>query len=647
MKNKIINTFATLSSVVVLLAGYAISAQTPRLIATNRQVQTVLTRIETNTDIFRRDMQTAVNNSSINNTNREERIMDLIDNFERSTDTMRSVFNSRGVISGEINDMLAQGAQIDRFMTRNRVTGRAATRWAAIKTDLNLIARYYSVTWNTTQVGTYPSVPVYTATDTQLRNLIAQIENKTDVYKRQMERSLDRSTVNNTSTEDSINTLVARFEEATDRLRQQFEGRRSTGDDATEVLSRARFIDQFMARSRMNRNAENQWSSIRNDLNTLATYYRVSWDWNQVMPGYPVDNYPVGGIDRRITGTFRLNTNLSDNVANVVSRSIGVVPAAQRERTRRNLERRLASPEMIAIQKNNRTVSIASSNSPQVTFDADGVARTETNERGRTVTTTATSNNNGVIINYEGDRINDFYVTFSPTGNNQLNVTRRIYLEDRNETVTVSSVYDRVNNTAEWSTVNTGTIIGGGIGSLNDFYIPNGTRMTATLRDTINTRASQVGDRFAMEVTSPGQYSGAIIEGRVIEAASSGRVSGRANLSLDLDTLRMNGQTYRFAGIIESVTAINGDTVTVNNEGTVRDSNRTTQTATRAGIGAVLGALIGAIAGGGSGAAIGAGVGAGAGAGTVLIAGRDTIELGPGSMFTITATAPAGVQPIR
>jgi uncharacterized protein YcfJ len=88
------------------------------------------------------------------------------------------------------------------------------------------------------------------------------------------------------------------------------------------------------------------------------------------------------------------------------------------------------------------------------------------------------------------------------------------------------------------------------------------------------------------------------------------------------------------------VTAANGDDVKVNNEGTVRDGNQTTKTVTRAGIGAALGALIGAIAGGGEGAAIGAAIGAGAGAGTVFIEGRDNIELGEGSTFNITASAP-------
>lgn len=216
------------------------------------------------------------------------------------------------------------------------------------------------------------------------------------------------------------------------------------------------------------------------------------------------------------------------------------------------------------------------------------------------VTTTATANNNGVVINYEGDRMNDFYVTFSPTGNGQLNVSRRIYLENQNETVTVASVYDKVNTNPQWSTVNNDPVSNSG--GINDFYIVNGTIINATLREMVNTKSSQARDRFVMDVTSPGQYRGAVIEGRVAQAADSGRFSGRANISLEFDTIRMNGKTYRFAGIIEPVTAANGDTVSVNNERTVRDSSQTTQTATRAGIGAVIGAIVGAIAGGGKGA---------------------------------------------
>ena len=95
-----------------------------------------------------------------------------------------------------------------------------------------------------------------------------------------------------------------------------------------------------------------------------------------------------------------------------------------------------------------------------------------------------------------------------------------------------------------------------------DFYIPNGTRLTAALNNTVTSRATQVGDRFTMNVTSPDIYRDAVIEGRVAQIDNSGRLSGRANVSLEFDTIRMrDGRSYRFAGIIDSVRAVNGDTV--------------------------------------------------------------------------------------
>ena len=83
-----------------------------------------------------------------------------------------------------------------------------------------------------------------------------------------------------------------------------------------------------------------------------------------------------------------------------------------------------------------------------------------------------------------------------------------------------------------------------------------------------------------------------------------------------------------------------GETIRVDNEGTVEDNDsQTDKTVQRGAIG---GALIGAIAGGGKGAAIGAAIGAGGGAGTVIAEGRDQLDLQRGTEVTITSSAARG-----
>jgi phage tail tape-measure protein len=110
-----------------------------------------------------------------------------------------------------------------------------------------------------------------------------------------------------------------------------------------------------------------------------------------------------------------------------------------------------------------------------------------------------------------------------------------------------------------------------------------------------------------MTVRTPSQYDGATIEGYVNSINRGGKITGRSEMTLDFDTIRLrDGRSYRFAGILESVRTPNGDVVQVDNEGAVRDSDQTNKTVTRTAIGTAVGAVIGAIAGGGKGAAIGA-----------------------------------------
>ncbi len=635
MKKQLLNLFTFALFTICLLTVISVQAQIRPYRVSDSNIQLLLNRIETRTDTFKRSLNRSLDQSVINNTNREDNINDFVAAFENATDSLKQKFDARESVAADVQEVLVQASFIDRFMRNNRLDALTQRNWGYLRTDLSRLAGYYNVAFNLEGVPVNDSSnTAYRAADRDVQGLLTRLEQRTDSYKREMNNALDRSALNDTRSEQTIFAYITDFESATDRLKQKFDARTSTSADVEEVLSRANFLDNVMRDYRFTAGAENDWRLIRTDLNTLSRYYSVTTIYDRPFT-------PASRFDQMLTGTYRLNVGQSDNVREVVGRATNIYTPNQRDNITRNLERRLSPPETLAIEKRNNQVTIASNMAQQITFDADGVARTETTPNGRTIKVTAKTYYDGVALEYEGDRINDFYVNFVPMSNGQLRVVRRVYLENRNETVTVASVYDKINDTAQFSNLNNNNT---GVQN-NDFIIPNNTQLIVQLRSAISTKASQNSDRFMMEVTSPSQYSGAIIEGRVAKAERSGQVSGRANVSLEFDTIRLrNGQTYRFAGIVDNVKLANGENVTVTNEGTVRDSNQTTKTVTRAGIGAALGALIGAIAGGGQGAAIGAAIGAGAGAGTVILQGRDDIELAPGTEFMITATAPANVN---
>jgi hypothetical protein len=171
--------------------------------------------------------------------------------------------------------------------------------------------------------------------------------------------------------------------------------------------------------------------------------------------------------------------------------------------------------------------------------------------------------------------------------------------------------------------------------------VPDGVQMKIRLNTEINTKTNREGDKFTAVVLDPSDYAEAVIEGHIATLNKSGKATGKTELALAFDTIRLrDGRGSRFAGQVEKV--YQTETVkTVDEEGNVETGSRTKDTATRGVAGGALGAIIGGIAGGGKGAAIGAILGAGVGAGSVLVQDGKNLILEPGTEILIRTAAPA------
>lgn len=358
-------------------------------------------------------------------------------------------------------------------------------------------------------------------------------------------------------------------------------------------------------------------------------------------PGGPNPGDPGG--PSRIVGTYRLDSSRGHDIRKELDDATRNLSPAERRRVYDSLLRRLDPPQMVAIDRRGRSVTIASTRAPQITFTADGRDQVETTSGGLTVRVRADLSGDKLTITRTGERANDFTVTFDPTSDGrELLVTRTLYTDRLNQPVTVKTHYDRTSDMAQLNIYDTNredsNVATGPTGS---FLVPDGTQLVAVLNNDLTTQNVREGDQFTMTVRSPGLYEGATIEGRVLNVERGGRITGRSQMTLAFDAIRMkDGKSYLFAGILESARTPDGEVVRVDNEGAVREGDQTKQTVTRTSIGTAVGAIIGAIAGGGKGASIGAVIGAGAGAGSVYIQGRNDLELNGGTEITIRATGP-------
>src|SRR5687767_1051322 len=230
--------------------------------------------------------------------------------------------------------------------------------------------------------------------EVQIRGVLTRLENKTDTFRSAVDRRSGNVGVNNPVNQADLPTYVAAFENATDRLRSSFNSRRSTTDEATEVLNRAWYIDNFIRQNRAGAAVERQWNSIRTELDQLSRYYSVAWNWNRVDPPFGRDrdddrntggdDWRRGRFDNRITGTYRLNSSMSDDPRTAIDRALtGNVT----DRQRQSLERRLSAPERLAIEVRGDSVQLGTNLAQPVSFTINGRVVSETNARGRTTRT--------------------------------------------------------------------------------------------------------------------------------------------------------------------------------------------------------------------------------------------------------------------
>src|ERR687894_1982209 len=123
----------------------------------DREVNSLITRIEQNTDRFRTSVDAALDRSRYDNTRAEDNVNNFIRDFEAATDQLRERFNGRRSVAADVENVLTKASFINDFMTRTRLTTRAQNDWALVRADLSALASAYNVVWAWDRPSTLPT----------------------------------------------------------------------------------------------------------------------------------------------------------------------------------------------------------------------------------------------------------------------------------------------------------------------------------------------------------------------------------------------------------------------------------------------------------------------------------------------------------
>lgn len=111
-----------------------------------RRLRDSVRRLDNLSDDFQRHLDSALDRSRYDDSQREDRINDVAKDFENATDNLKDRYDDGKNLnrsSGEARRVLQLGSVLNAFMVRNRLGGRAESEWARIRQELNVVANAY------------------------------------------------------------------------------------------------------------------------------------------------------------------------------------------------------------------------------------------------------------------------------------------------------------------------------------------------------------------------------------------------------------------------------------------------------------------------------------------------------------------------
>jgi hypothetical protein len=174
--------------------------------------------------------------------------------------------------------------------------------------------------------------------------------------------------------------------------------------------------------------------------------------------------------------------------------------------------------------------------------------------------------------------------------------------------------------------------------------IPQGSHLLLRMVNSVNTATAKEGDYVYLRTSSPITAEGGIVvptesyvQGIVSHAKRSGRVSGRAELAIRIETLTLpSGKVYRVAPHLASVDSNETEQKVKSNENEVQQGGDKAHDVGRIAILAGSGAAVGGLADRSwRGAGIGAGAGSAVGLATVLLTRGKEVDLKQGTTLDV------------
>ena len=113
----------------------------------DKEVERMLHRIEQQSGKFRDSLDSALDRSRLNNTDREDDINAFVKQFDQEVKRLHDRFDDHKSVAADVQAVLDRSARIDNFMRRRGLKRKAQNEWSALRANLDQLAEAYGVSW--------------------------------------------------------------------------------------------------------------------------------------------------------------------------------------------------------------------------------------------------------------------------------------------------------------------------------------------------------------------------------------------------------------------------------------------------------------------------------------------------------------------
>ena len=238
---------------------------------TDRDVKTLITRIEQGRDKFDDELDGKLKSSVIRQPSGEVNVKDVLNDFQESIDRVEERLKPEYAASAEVATLLRRGSGIETFFRQQPPGTKGESEWNRLASDLKGLAVAYGADFPLSSDATVRRIG-----DGELVSAVSQVATSADQLKKSLDNDLKK---NATVSKEARGAAVAEADQLTKdakALRDRVKDTKPSSAEASKLLAQASKVQGFVQSHQVPASAA-AWKATAGYLQVVANAYGAPW----------------------------------------------------------------------------------------------------------------------------------------------------------------------------------------------------------------------------------------------------------------------------------------------------------------------------------------------------------------------------------